>query len=174
MTENEILYEMKLHENKIKTYKSEIDKNKFGAFNRRIINSLITKIEKENLVINKLNELIIEKQQIELENIISINTSSQTLSYINSTLITNTNNINDTVKINILEDYIKTSIIVIDDIFQSVSEKYYVISNNGIIYINNILDIEKETKNNNESILYKWFTKKEKDYFRSKKLKNII
>jgi hypothetical protein len=172
MTENEILYEIKLHKNKIKAYKLEIDENKFGAFNRKIINSLITKIEKENLVINKLNKLIID-QQIELGGIISINTSSSTLSYINNTIIINNNN-NDTVKINILEDYTKTSIIVIDDIFQSVSKKYYVISNNNIIYINNILDIEKETENKNESILYKWFTKKEKDYFRSKKLKNII
>ena len=74
-----------------------------------------------------------------------------------------------TVLIRYYDEYEKQTIKieVIDDVFKSELGNYYLSSNDGNIPLNNVIDIEKDSK------LYKWYQEMYHNFNRERKLKRI-
>jgi len=167
---NELERKITICENNIKKYKSEIDDYKNYNFPRKKILSYISKI---NIEKNKIVKY--KSEMIKLNNINDNIISNGLLSTASITSVFTIYPSIDIVTIGILENYDRINIDVIDDVYKSATNKYYLITTqNIIIYINSVLDINKITNNNNKSILYNWFINKEQNYLRIKKLKKIL
>jgi len=65
--------------------------------------------------------------------------------------------------------------IVIDDVFESyLGQLYLYTSNQSILYLNRVIEINELNDFDEESKLSKWFTKNNQNYIRGKKLNKII
>jgi len=128
MSINELEIEIKKCEANIDTYKLEIDKLKQHNFYRNKIKFLLSKINNEKeAIIKHRTDILSLKDTIYLSSGVYINTTS--------TYIVHPPTVNETVNISILENYESRPIDVIDDIFESGSNRYYVMTtNNNIIY----------------------------------------
>lgn len=137
---------------------------------RNIIKSELRKREQESSYIEQFNWSTILNSNVKLDPYVWYSNMNNNPSYINQLSSNIKNNIyQKMITVTYYDEYEKQSIQidVLDDVFKSELGNYYLISNNGNIPLNNVIDIEKDSN------LYKWYQGMYQKFNREQKLNRI-